>query len=49
MKTQPESVNVPTTIQTVRNDVQRRNPRRRTIHDPWVSRALAVHAASTRN
>jgi hypothetical protein len=48
MPTQPESVNVSTAIRTVRDDARESNPRLRTIHDPWVRRALAVHSASTR-
>ena len=48
MKTQPECVDVPKAIHAARDDIRKDNPRPRTIHDPWISRALAVHAASTR-
>jgi hypothetical protein len=48
MKTQPESVNVPKAIHTVRSDIRKNDPRLRTIYDPWIRRALAVHAESTR-
>jgi hypothetical protein len=48
MKTQSESVNVPTPTRTVRDDVRKTNPRLRNIHDPWIRRALAVHSTSTR-
>jgi hypothetical protein len=48
MKPKPESVNVPTTIRTVRDDIRKTQPRLRTIHDPWIRRALAVHSAGTR-
>lgn len=48
MKTQPESVNVPTASRTVRDDIRKSNRRLRTIRDPWIRRALAVHSASTR-
>ena len=48
MPTQPESVNVSTAIRTVRDDVRKSNPRLRTIHDPWIRRALVVYSASTR-
>jgi len=47
MKTPPQSPNVPTAIRIVR-DIRKANPRLRTIHDPSVQRALAVHSASTR-
>ena len=40
--------NVPTAIRTDRDDIRKSNPRLRTIHDPWIRRALAVHSASTR-
>jgi len=48
MKTQPQSVNVPAATSAVRDDFRKSIPRLRTIHDPWVRRALAVHSASTR-
>jgi len=47
MKTQPESLNVPTTIRPG-DDIRKSNPRLRTIRDQWIRRALAVHSASTR-
>ena len=46
MKTQSKSVYIPKN--TVRDDLRKNNHRLRTIHDPWVYRALAVYAASTR-
>jgi hypothetical protein len=46
MKAQPESANVPAA--TVRDDNCKNSPRLRTIHNPWIHRALAVHAAGTR-
>jgi hypothetical protein len=46
--TQPESANVLPTTRTVRDDIRKSTPRLRTIHDPWIRRALAVHSASTR-
>jgi hypothetical protein len=48
MHTPSESINVPAAIRIFRDDVRKSNPRRRTIHDPWIRRALAVHSASTR-
>ena len=48
MKTLPESGHVPKDNRTARDDIRKNNPGLRTIHDPWISRALAVHAASTR-
>jgi hypothetical protein len=48
MKTQPESVNVQNAVRTVRDDIRKTNPPLRTIHDPSIRRALAVHSASTR-
>jgi hypothetical protein len=48
MKTQHESVNVSTATRTVRDDIRKSNPRLRTVDDPWIRRALAVHSASTR-
>ena len=48
MKTQPESVNVPTATRTIRDEFRMGNPRRlRSIHDPWIRSALAMHSAST--
>ncbi len=44
MTTQPKSVRISTASLTVRKS----NPRLRTIRDPWIRRALAVHSASTR-
>ncbi len=48
MKTQPESVNGQQTVRTVRDDIRKNNPRLRTIHDPWIRRALVVHSDGTR-
>jgi hypothetical protein len=48
MRPKPESANVPPATRTVRDDIRNNNPRLRTIHDPWIRRALAVHSASTR-
>ena len=48
MITRPESVKVPQTIHTVRDDVPRTNPNSRTVDDPRIRRALVVYAQSTR-
>jgi hypothetical protein len=49
MKTQPETVNVPIAARAIRDEFRRGNPRGlRSIHDPWIRSALAVHSASTR-
>jgi hypothetical protein len=48
MKPQSKSVNVQPAIPTVNDNIRKSNPRRRTIHDPWVWGALVVHSASTR-
>jgi integrase len=45
MQTKPQSSNDPTTNRTVRDDIRKSTPRLRTIHDPWIRRALAVHSA----
>jgi hypothetical protein len=47
MVPQHESPQLSTT-RTGRDDIRKSNPRLRTIHDPWIRRALAVHSASTR-
>ena len=39
---------VPTAIRTDSDDIRKSNPRLRTVRDPWIRRALAVHSASTR-
>jgi hypothetical protein len=49
MRPQRESVNVPPATTIARDDIRKSNPRLRTIDDPWIRRALAVHSASTRN
>jgi hypothetical protein len=47
MKTQPESVNVPTAARTIRDEFRKGNPRRlRTIDQ--ILGAAVVHSASTR-
>jgi hypothetical protein len=48
METPTQSGNNPTTSRTGRDDIRKSTPRLRTIHDPWIRRALAVHSASTR-
>jgi hypothetical protein len=46
--TQSKSANTAQGVRTQRDDIRTNNPRLRTIHDPWIRRALAVHSASTR-
>ena len=43
MKTKPESVNAQNDTRTVRDDIRKNNPRLRSIHDPWVRRAMVVY------
>jgi hypothetical protein len=48
MKTPPESVNLPRTICTTRNDIRKNNPRLRTIHDLRFHDVFVIHSRPTR-
>jgi len=48
MHTQPETVNVPKAIRTVRDDIRINDSRPRTIHDMRLHDALVTYAKSTR-
>jgi hypothetical protein len=43
-----ESVNGPTAIRTVRDDICKTITPLRTIDDPWIRNAMTVYANSTR-